>query len=355
MPATAEPTVSAVTTPLPSPRTFRDRLAASPEGCRTVAESRETVRRLLRKQDDRFLVIVGPCSIHDTEAALEYAACLAPLRDRYGDRLEIVMRAYFEKPRTSIGWRGLVSDPYLDGSFNMAEGLRRARLLLLALAEQGMPTATELLDLATPAYFADLISFATIGARTTESQPHRALASSLDLPVGFKNGTDGGIEVAVNAMVSAREGHAFVAMDDDGRPCAVRSLGNAYSLLVLRGGLVSIPNYGPESVAAAETRLRAAGFDSPSLLVDASHANSGYDPDQQASACFSAVRQRRAGRRSLIGVMVESNLVHGKQKLAPAGGAGGLRHGVSVTDACLGWEGTAALLGELHTLLGKTV
>jgi 3-deoxy-7-phosphoheptulonate synthase len=260
------------------------------------------------------------------------------------------MRAYFEKPRTSVGWRGLISDPHLNGSFDMAEGLVQARRLLLALADRGMPTAAELLDLATPAYFSDLVSLATIGARTTESQPHRALASSLEMPVGFKNGTDGGIEVAVNAMISAREGHCFVAMDDEGRPSAVRSLGNADSLLVLRGGQGSVPNYNAESVAAAETRLRAAGFAHPNILVDASHANSAYDPTRQAAACFSAARQRREGTKSLIGVMIESNLSAGKQSI-PANLAD-LRYGVSVTDSCLGWEDTAALLGEMYAILG---
>jgi 3-deoxy-7-phosphoheptulonate synthase len=260
------------------------------------------------------------------------------------------MRAYFEKPRTSVGWRGLISDPHLNGSFDMAEGLVQARRLLLALADRGMPTAAELLDLATPAYFSDLVSLATIGARTTESQPHRALASSLEMPVGFKNGTDGGIEVAVNAMISAREGHCFVAMDDEGRPSAVRSLGNADSLLVLRGGQGSVPNYSAESVAAAETRLRAAGFVHPNILVDASHANSAYDPTRQAAACFSAARQRREGAKSLVGVMIESNLSSGKQSI-PANLAE-LRYGVSVTDSCLGWEDTAALLGEMYDILG---
>lgn len=343
-------TVTALTTPLLSPRAFRDQYAASSSAQRTVAETRDTLRRLLTGKDDRFLVVVGPCSIHDPEAALEYADRLAVLRARYADRLCIIMRAYFEKPRTSVGWRGLISDPHLDGSYDMAEGLIRARRLLLTLAEQGMPTAAELLDLATPAYFSDLVSLATIGARTTESQPHRALASSLEMPVGFKNGTDGGIEVAVNAMLSAREGHCFVAMDDEGRPSAIRSLGNDASLLVLRGGKNCVPNYDAESVAASETRLRAAGFAHPSLLVDASHANSAYDPTRQADACFSTVRQRRDGTKSLVGVMIESNLFCGKQNLST--NAAEMRYGVSVTDSCLGWDDTAALLSEMYAMLG---
>ncbi len=347
---TAVTAVTAVTTPLLSPRAFRDRYSASSQVRRTVSDARDTLRRLLTGSDDRFLVVVGPCSIHDPDAALEYADRLAVLRDRYVDRLCVVMRAYFEKPRTSVGWRGLISDPHLDGSFDMVEGLVRARRLLLTLAERGMPTVAELLDLATPAYFSDLVTLATIGARTTESQPHRALASSLEMPVGFKNGTDGGIEVAVNAMVSAREGHCFVAMDDEGRPAAVRSLGNEASLLVLRGGRNSVPNYDAESIAAAETRLRASGFAHPNILVDASHANSAYDPTRQAAACFSAARQRREGTKSLRGVMIESNLSPGKQSISAD--LTEMRYGVSVTDSCLGWDDTEMLLGDIHAMLG---
>jgi 3-deoxy-7-phosphoheptulonate synthase len=354
LPNTAErradnPAVTAVTTPLLSPRAFRDRLSASTEGRRTVLEARETLRRLLNGTDDRFLVVVGPCSIHDTGAALEYADRLAVLRERYENRLCIVMRAYFEKPRTSVGWKGLLNDPHLDGSFDLSEGLVQGRRLLLTLAERGMPTAAELLDLSTPAYFSDLISLATIGARTTESQPHRALASSLEMPVGFKNGTDGGIEVAVNAMLSSREGHSFVGMDDDGRPAAVRSLGNDASFLILRGGQGNVPNYSPDSVAAAENRLRASGFSNPGILVDASHANSAYDPTRQAAACFSAAQQRREGAISLLGVMIESNISAGKQSI-PAD-LSQLRYGVSVTDSCLGWDDTATLLGEMYAML----
>lgn len=342
--------ITAATTPLLTPRAFREEYPATETAQQTVQAGRETLRRLQSGQDPRFLIVIGPCSIHDTDAALDYAEKLSRLREKYADRLVIVMRTYFEKPRTSTGWRGLISDPHLDGSFDMSEGLKRARLLLLTLAERGMPTAAELLDLATPAYFSDLITLATIGARTTESQPHRALASSLDMPVGFKNGTDGGIEVAVNAMISSREGHCFMGMDDEGRPAAVRSLGNPGSLLILRGGKNNIPNYDPDSISAAESRLNASGFPGRSLMVDASHANSAYDPLRQAEACRSALQQYLLGKRSLLGVMVESNLFTGKQSI-PAS-LSELRYGVSVTDSCLGWDETTELLQELYDQAG---
>jgi 3-deoxy-7-phosphoheptulonate synthase len=337
--------------PLATPRAFRAAMAGTPAVWRSVREGRETLRRIVRGQDSRFLAIVGPCSIHDVDAAREYGRRLAALRHRYADRLVLVMRAYFEKPRTTVGWRGMISDPYLDGTCDLAEGLRRARRLLIDLGEMQLPAAAELLDLETPGYYADLISLACIGARTTESQPHRALASALDLPVGFKNGTDGGVQVAVNAMRSAREPHNYVTVDDDGRPCAVRTRGNRDTVLVLRGGAGCVPNYDPESVAAAEEGLRAAGFDRPALLVDGSHANSGYDPERQIDACLSAATQRRAGRTSLRGVLIESHLIGGKQSLS-ADSVSRLRYGVSVTDACLGWEDTAALLEDLYRALG---
>lgn len=335
--------------PLPTPRALREQIPGSPAAWRTVRDSRETIRRILRREDRRFLVVVGPCSIHDVDAAREYAGRLAELRDRYEDRLYIVMRAYFEKPRTAVGWRGLLSDPHLDGSFDLNEGLRIARRLLGDLGALGLPAAAELLDTDAAGYYADLVGLGCVGARTTESQPHRALASALDLPVGFKNGTDGTVQVAVNAMRSARERHNAVAMGDDGRPCAVRTAGNPDTLLVLRGGAGSVPNYDADSVAAAEAALLAAGFAPPAILVDASHANSGYDPDRQPEICLSVAAQRRAGRDSLLGVMIESHLVGGKQPFGSDPST--LRYGVSVTDACLGWNDTAALLKDLYGMV----
>jgi 3-deoxy-7-phosphoheptulonate synthase len=327
---------------IPTPHELRDLFPASAHAAATVAQGRETVKRILRRDDDRFLVVVGPCSIHDTDAALEYATRLAALAPSLSDRLFIVVRAYFEKPRTTVGWRGLINDPYLDGTFDMAEGLRRARALLARIADMGLPTATELLDTATPDYYADLVSLAAIGARTTESQPHRALASGIGMAVGFKNGTDGGVQIALDAMLSARSQHSYLGFDDDGRCCVIRTPGNPDGALVLRGAGKSSPNFDRVSVARAVAQLARADL-APALIVDASHANSGYDPTRQIFVAERVAAQRAEGERAIRGVMIESHLFTGKQSLGKE-----MKYGVSVTDGCLGWDETEGLLRRLH-------
>ncbi|MFM7320517.1 MAG: 3-deoxy-7-phosphoheptulonate synthase [Armatimonadota bacterium] len=339
-----EPHVGATRSPLPPPRTLRAAYPISAAGAAAVEEGRGASRRILRGEDERFLVIVGPCSIHDPEAAIDYATRLAPLAAAMSDRLHILMRAYFEKPRTTVGWRGLINDPQLDGTNDMEEGLRRARRLLVEITALGLPVATELLDTATHDYYADLISLGAIGARTTESQPHRAMASGLPIPIGFKNATDGGVQVALDAMVSASAPHSFLGFDDDGRCCVVRTTGNPDCVLILRGGRKSQPNFDRVSVARAVADLDRSDLPR-SILVDASHANSGYDPDRQPFVAERVAVQRSEGERSLRGVMIESNLHPGKQSIGPA-----MRYGVSVTDGCLGWDDTAALLERLHAM-----
>jgi 3-deoxy-7-phosphoheptulonate synthase len=333
-------------TVIPPPRALRQADPLTERGAQTVHKARDAARSILRREDSRFLVIVGPCSIHDPDAALEYAQKLAPLVERYSDRLVILMRAYFEKPRTTVGWRGLINDPHLDGSFDMAEGLRVARRLLAQIVEIGLPTATELLDTATHDYYADLMSFGAIGARTTESQPHRAMASGIGMPVGFKNGTDGGTQVALDAMLSAASNHSYLGFDDEGRVCVVRTPGNPDSTLILRGGGRNQPNYDRVSVARAVACLSRANLPA-SIIVDASHANSGYDPSRQPFIAERVALQRTEGERALHGVMIESNLFGGKQSISPE-----MKYGVSVTDGCLGWEETEALLGRLHKAFG---
>ena len=344
MPVLEEAVRTAQRTCLPPPRELRSQIPVTARGIQVVAEGRRASTRILRREDDRLLVIVGPCSIHDTDAALEYARRLAPVADTLKDTLCILMRAYFEKPRTTVGWRGLINDPNMDGTFDMAEGLRRARTLLAQITDLGLPVATELLDTATHDYYADLISFGAIGARTTESQPHRAMASGLNLPVGFKNATDGGVQVALDAMISAASQHSYLGFDDDGRCCVVRTAGNPDSALVLRGGRKSQPNYDRVSVARAVADLYRAGLPA-SIVVDASHANSGYDPLRQPFVAERVALQRSEGERSLRGVMIESNLFPGKQSIGPE-----MKYGVSVTDGCLGWDETEALLTRLHTM-----
>jgi 3-deoxy-7-phosphoheptulonate synthase len=295
--------------------------------------------------DSRMLIIVGPCSIHDTSAALEYMTGLAELSTELSDKLLVVARAYFEKPRTTVGWRGLINDPRMDGTYDMAEGLRLARRLLVQITDMGLPVATELLDTATHDYYTDLVSFGAIGARTTESQPHRAMASGLPLPVGFKNATDGGVQVALDAMVSAGASHSYIGFDDDGQACVVKTHGNKDTSLILRGGRQSQPNFDRVSVARAVADLDRVGLPK-ALIVDASHANSGYDPMQQPFVAERVVTQRLEGESALRGIMIESNLFSGKQPISP-----NMRYGVSVTDGCLGWDETAALLRRLHSLL----
>lgn len=326
--------------PLEAPAELKRELPASERAIRTVAEGRETVCRILHREDRRLLAVVGPCSIHDPAAALEYARRLDALRRELSKQLYVMMRVYFEKPRTTVGWKGLISDPYLDGSENMKAGLRLARGLLLEINEMGLPAGTELLDPITPQYIADLVSWASIGARTTESQTHREMASGLSMPVGFKNNTEGNLQVAVNAMSSARHPHSFLGIDQDGRTCLVRTAGNPYGHLVLRGA-DDRPNYHPEDLEQAGALLRSAGLEEV-VLVDCSHGNSGKQCARQERVWQDVVRQRVSGSDFIIGMMCESNLEEGSQKTSADRSS--LRYGVSITDQCVNWETTERML-----------
>ena len=306
----------------------------------TVLEGRHAVQRILRQEDKRLLAIVGPCSIHDPREALEYASRLYAVSQELADRLCIVMRVYFEKPRTSVGWKGLLYDPHLDGSDNMVEGLCMARQLLLDINSMGLPAATEMLDPMTPPYYGDLITWAAIGARTSESQTHREMASGLSMPVGFKNSTEGNLQVAINAIKSARNPHTFLNVNHAGRPCMVRTRGNPWGHVVLRGGSRG-PNYDTHSLEDAMLQLRRAEL-GPIVMVDCSHANAGKQHERQEVVWQDLLEQRYAGNQNLIGMMVESNLEPGTQQI-PADRSQ-LRYGVSVTDACVGWDTTARML-----------
>lgn len=332
---------------LPAPRTLKHELPIDASANALVARSREAVTRILRREDDRLLVVVGPCSIHDLDGALDYARRLSTLRRELSDRLELVMRVYFEKPRTTIGWKGLINDPNLDDTHDIATGLARARRLLLAVTELGLPAATEFLDPIVPQYIDDLVTWAAIGARTTESQTHRELASGLSMPVGYKNATDGTLQVALDAMQSARAAHSFLGIDQDGFTSIVRTTGNPNGHVVLRGGRGKT-NFDAESIRAAEAKLTQAGLPTV-LMVDCSHANSAKQPARQAEVLRSVVAQRVGGTASLIGVMLESYLEEGSQPI-PAD-LSKLRYGVSITDACLSWETTEHLLRWTHDAL----
>jgi len=337
--------------PLIAPSALKDELPASAHADATMLAGRKTVQNILTGQDERMLVVVGPCSIHDVDGALDYARRLAALRHELSDVFSIVMRTYFEKPRTTVGWKGLINDPNLDGSTDMDRGLHLARKLLLDVAELGLPTATEFLDPFTPQYIDDLVSWAAIGARTTESQTHRTMASGLSMPVGFKNGTDGGLQVAIDAMTSARSAHSFLGIDPEGRVCMVKTQGNPYGHMVLRGGHLRT-NYDAESIAEAAERLEKSGLPT-GLMVDCSHANSGKVPAKQEMVWNSVIEQRAAGSPALMAVMLESNLSEGAQKI-PANKSE-LAYGVSVTDACISFETTERLLREgAEVLRAKT-
>ncbi|MBM7455127.1 3-deoxy-7-phosphoheptulonate synthase [Oceanisphaera litoralis] len=307
----------------------------------TVFESRQAIHRMLAGEDDRLLVVIGPCSIHDTDAAIEYGKRLKVLRDHYADRLEIVMRVYFEKPRTTVGWKGLINDPYLDNSFQINDGLRIGRKLLLDLNDMGLPTASEFLDMITPQYLADLMSWGAIGARTTESQVHRELASGLSCPVGFKNGTDGTIKVAADAIGAASASHHFLSVTKLGHSAIVATAGNPDCHIILRGG--KEPNYSADHVATVCAGLEKAGLPQK-LMIDFSHANSSKQYQRQLVVAEDVCGQLAAGEQAIMGVMVESHLVEGRQDLEEGCE---LTYGQSITDACIGWEDTEALLAQL--------
>ncbi|HLV85231.1 MAG TPA: 3-deoxy-7-phosphoheptulonate synthase, partial [Devosia sp.] len=303
--------------------------------------ARHAFHNILTSADDRLAVVVGPCSIHDPAAALDYARRLSALRDTLGDRLEIIMRVYFEKPRTTVGWKGLINDPNLDGSFDIDTGLHTARALLLDIANLGLPAACEFLDMITPQYIADLVSWAAIGARTTESQIHRELASGLSCPVGFKNGTDGNVRIALDAVASAGQPHHFLAVTKSGRSAIAQTTGNRDCHIILRGGKAT--NYDAASVDAAVSAAETAGLPA-AIMIDASHANSSKKPENQPAVLADIGTQLAAGDRRIIGVMVESNLVAGRQDLV-AGRE--LVYGQSITDGCIDWDTTVTALNAL--------
>ncbi|MBK58074.1 MAG: 3-deoxy-7-phosphoheptulonate synthase [Pseudomonas sp.] len=323
--------------PLPSPALLRQRLPLSASLDERVRDDRKAIRAVLNGDDPRLLVVVGPCSLHDPASALEYAERLAELAPQVSDQLLLVMRAYVEKPRTTVGWKGLVYDPQLDGSGDMAEGLHLSRRLMLDILACGLPIASELLQPLAAGYFDDLLGWAAIGARTSESQIHREMVSGLDLPVGFKNGTDGSLGIACDAMRSAEHPHQHFGIDELGHPALLSTSGNGDTHLVLRGGH-SGPNFDEDSVAKARDTLLRQGI-APRIMVDCSHANSGKDPLSQPAVLASIIDQRMAGDSTLRGVMLESHLFDGCQPLS-----GKLKYGVSVTDGCLGWAATEPIL-----------
>jgi len=336
--------------PLPPPAELKARLPVPAAVAGTVLGARARIRDALHGRDRRRLVaIVGPCSIHDAELALEYAERLRAVAERTGDALVLVMRTYFEKPRTTVGWKGLLNDPHLDGSCEVAFGIESAREILLAVNALGVPCASEALDLVTPDYLADLLAWTSIGARTAESQTHRQMASGLSMPVGFKNATDGSIAAAANAMLAAGQPHSFLGVSPDGRAAVVKTLGNPDRHVILRGG-ASGPNHGPEHVSAALRRVADQGIARP-VMVDCSHGNSGKDPARQPGVCREVVAQVVAGEHGLLGFMVESNLEAGAQTWKPDGQ---LIRGVSITDACLGWDETETLLDEVAEAVRRT-
>lgn len=335
--------------PLAPPRDLKRELPITDGVSQVVYDARIAIERILSGDDMRFIAIVGPCSIHDEKAALEYAGRLADLSHQLADRLFVVMRVYFEKPRTTVGWKGLINDPHLNDSFDIEEGLRRARRLLLRVNEMGLPAGTEMLEPVTPQYIADLVSWASIGARTTESPTHRQMASGVSMPVGFKNATDGSIEIAINAIQAARIPHSFLGMDEDGKTTIVRTKGNPQGHLILRGGRTG-PNYDAASVAHAAKELQRVGLPQ-CVLVDCSHANSEKDYRRQPIVWQSVVEQDVANHRFTMGAMLESFLHEGAQKLGNDPSA--LKYGVSITDGCISWDQTEESLRWAHKEMGR--
>ncbi len=330
-------------TPLFPPRALKEELPLTTASAATVLSSRETVARILAGDDSRLLVIAGPCSIHDPAAAIEYAEKLNVLRQEVENELYVVMRVYFEKPRTALGWRGLILDPNLDGSYDIACGLQSARKILLDITGMGLPAGSEMLDPIVPQYVDDLVSWASIGARTTESQTHREMASGLSMPVGFKNGTDGSIEAAINGMVSSISPHSFIGIDEEGSTTIVSTTGNPDVHVILRGGRNG-PNYTSSHIILVESMLSGIGLPQ-NIVVDCSHGNSEKVYSRQATVLRDVLQQRRHGSESIRGVMLESNLVEGRQDLSGSGAK--LVYGQSITDACISWETTEELLRDV--------
>lgn len=334
-----------------TPQDLKKSVPASEVAYAQVAESRQVIRDILDGKDQRLFVVVGPCSIHDTKAALDYATRLKALSDEVSDTLYIVMRVYFEKPRTTVGWKGLINDPYLDDSFAIEDGLKIGRKLLLDILESGLPTATEALDPISPQYLQDLISWSAIGARTTESQTHREMASGLSSPVGFKNGTDGGIEVATNAIKSAAKPHRFLGLSGDGRVSVITTSGNPYAHVVLRGGSDG-PNYDSVHVALVEQALEKAGLPR-NIMIDCSHANSSKKPELQPLVLENIGHQIADGNQSITGLMIESHIKAGNQSMPED--LSQLEYGVSITDGCIDWETTETALLNLREMIKSTL
>ena len=329
-----------------TPEELKRQLPATEEIKRGISQNGEIVRSIIDGTDKRLLLVVGPCSIHNPREAIDYAERLKALSESVNDKLFIVMRAYFEKPRSTVGWKGLINDPHLDDSFKIAEGLAMARKLLLEISKLGLPLANEALDPITPQYLQELFSWTAIGARTSESQTHREMASGLSCPVGFKNGTDGSLDVALNALQSVKSPHRFLGISPDGKVSIVTTKGNAHAHVVLRGG-TNGPNYYPENIAVCEEELESIGA-TQAIMVDCSHANSNKDHTKQGSVLEAVAEQISVGNKSIRGVMLESNLKPGNQKVDSSQE---LQYGVSITDACIGWEETERLLKDFHKAL----
>jgi len=326
-----------------TPDRLKDKLPLTEAAEKTVYEGRQVIQKILNREDPRLFIVIGPCSIHDVDAALDYAKRLKELADKVGDTLYLVMRVYFEKPRTTVGWKGLVNDPHMDDSFQIEEGLHIGRKLLVDLSEMGLPLATEALDPISPQYMQDCIAWSAIGARTTESQTHREMSSGLSCPVGFKNGTDGSLDVAVNALQSMAHPHNFLGINNEGQVAIIRTKGNSFGHVVLRGGNGK-PNYDSVSVKLCEADLHKAGL-APNIMIDCSHANSNKDPGLQPLVLDNVTHQIMDGNESIVGLMVESNLGWGNQKITEDKSQ--LQYGVSVTDACIDWDTTEKTLLEM--------
>lgn len=336
------------TMPLITPAQLKKEMPMTPIINSTVVNGRKEIQKILVGEDKRLLLVVGPCSIHDTKAALEYAQRLSKLKKKFEDRLLIVMRVYFEKPRTTIGWKGLINDPYINKTYDIFTGLRLARKLLMQINELGLPTATEMLDPIIPQYIAGLVSWTAIGARTTESQTHREMASGLSMPVGFKNSTNGNLQVAIDAMLSAQHSHNFLGIDEEGKSSLVKTTGNPYGHVILRGGQDG-PNYDSNSIEKAKQSLEKAKLP-PVVMVDCSHANSNKKHELQEVVWRDVIAQRVAGNNNIIGMMLESNLFEGNQAI---GTLDTLQYGVSITDACINWETTDALLHHAYNEMAQ--
>ena len=329
-----------------TPAELKTKLPISQPALDFIGQARQTMSNIIQRKDHRLLVICGPCSIHDIDAAKEYATRLKKLHDEYSDSLYIVMRVYFEKPRTTVGWKGFINDPHLDGTFDIEQGLHKARELLVWLAELELPLATEALDPISPQYLAELFSWSAIGARTTESQTHREMASGLSMPVGFKNGTDGNLGTAINALKAASESHSFMGINQQGQVALLVTQGNPDGHVILRGG--KQPNYDSVSISLAEKAMTSAGL-TPNLVVDCSHGNSNKDYSLQPLVTENVVHQIQEGNQSILGIMLESHLFEGNQSSEQPRSE--MRYGVSITDACIDWDTTADLLSRCHQQL----